>query len=254
MHHGYSVPGVVTGKPIAIGGSLGRADATGQGVVYTIEEAAGGRASRSRGARVAVQGFGNVGEATARLLHQAGARIVGITDIGGGVLRRTGIDSRFLRRYLEEHGIDRQCAGHRAARQRGAVRARRRRARPGRARGPDHGRQRGHACGRGSSPRGPTARSTPEPTRSCARTACWYPGHPVQCRRRDRQLLRVGPEPRGALLDARPDQRRLRRQIIARRRRGLGARGCRWDRARLAAHSIAVERVAEATKLRGLYP
>ena len=77
MHHGYSVPGVVTGKPIAIGGSLGRADATGQGVVYTIEEAGRRQGLSLKGARVAVQGFGNVGEATARLLHQAGAVIVG---------------------------------------------------------------------------------------------------------------------------------------------------------------------------------
>ena len=83
MHRGYCVPGVVTGKPIAIGGSVGRADATGQGVVYTIERtAARGSASSSRGATVAIQGFGNVGEATARLLHEAGARVVAITDAG----------------------------------------------------------------------------------------------------------------------------------------------------------------------------
>src|SRR5215218_9671445 len=85
MHRGFSVPGVVTGKPIAIGGSLGRADATGQGVVYTIEEACRRQGMDLRGARVAVQGFGNVGEASARLLHQAGAVVVGITDVSGGV-------------------------------------------------------------------------------------------------------------------------------------------------------------------------
>jgi glutamate dehydrogenase (NAD(P)+) len=104
MHRGFSVPGVVTGKPIAIGGSLGRADATGQGVVYTIEEACRRLGMSLRGARVAVQGFGNVGEASARLLHQAGAVVVGITDITGGVYSEDGLDPIFLRRYLQETG------------------------------------------------------------------------------------------------------------------------------------------------------
>jgi glutamate dehydrogenase (NAD(P)+) len=104
MHRGYSVPGVVTGKPLAIGGSAGRADATGQGVVYAIEDAARRGGFSLEGARVAVQGFGNVGEATARLLHQAGASVVAITDIGGGVRRDDGLDVPMLKRYLEEHG------------------------------------------------------------------------------------------------------------------------------------------------------
>jgi glutamate dehydrogenase (NAD(P)+) len=104
MHRGYSVPGVVTGKPIAIGGSVGRADATGQGVVYTIADAARRGGFELDGSRVAVQGFGNVGEATARLLHEAGARVVAITDIHGGVARPEGLDVPFLRRHLSEHG------------------------------------------------------------------------------------------------------------------------------------------------------
>lgn len=104
MHRGFSVPGVVTGKPVALGGSQGRADATGQGVVYCVEDACR-RAGRSvRGARVAVQGFGNVGEATTRLLHAAGARIVAVTDIGGGVRRAEGLDPAALRRRLAETG------------------------------------------------------------------------------------------------------------------------------------------------------
>ena len=104
MHRGYSVPGVVTGKPIAIGGSVGRADATGQGVLYTIEDAARRGGFTLDGARVAVQGFGNVGEAAARLLHAAGARVVAITDVHGGVRNDDGLDVPFLRRYLGEHG------------------------------------------------------------------------------------------------------------------------------------------------------
>jgi len=104
MHRGYSVPGVVTGKPVSIGGSLGRADATGQGVVYNVQRACERLGMQLEGARVAVQGFGNVGEATARLLQGAGARLVGLTDVGGGVYNEAGLDIAFLRRYLEETG------------------------------------------------------------------------------------------------------------------------------------------------------
>jgi len=104
MHKGYSVPGVVTGKPIAIGGSVGRADATGQGALYTIQDVAGRMGLDLRGARVAVQGFGNVGEASARLLADAGARVVAITDVYGGVTDREGLDVPYLRRHLGEHG------------------------------------------------------------------------------------------------------------------------------------------------------
>src|SRR5436190_3025058 len=104
MHRGYSVPGAVTGKPIAIGGSVGRSDATGQGVLYTIEDAARRRGFQLEGARVAIQGFGNVGEAAARLLHEAGARVVAITDLHGGAAHSEGLDVPFLRCYLAEHG------------------------------------------------------------------------------------------------------------------------------------------------------
>jgi glutamate dehydrogenase (NAD(P)+) len=104
MHRGYSVPGVVTGKPLAIGGSAGRADATGQGVLYTIADAARRGGFALDGARVAIQGFGNVGEAAARLLNDAGATVVAITDVGGGVRAADGLDVTMLKRYLQEHG------------------------------------------------------------------------------------------------------------------------------------------------------
>jgi glutamate dehydrogenase (NAD(P)+) len=113
MHRGYPVPGVVTGKPIAIGGSVGRADATGQGVVYTIADAARRGGFALEGARIAVQGFGNVGEATCRLLHKAGARLVAITDVHGGVARPEGLDVPFLRRHLGEHGTIARAPGTR---------------------------------------------------------------------------------------------------------------------------------------------
>ena len=104
MHRGYSVPGVVTGKPVPIGGSLGRADATGQGVVYTIVEAFRRVGADVAGARAAVQGFGNVGEATARLLDGLGARVVAVGDVGGAVRRESGLAIAALRDHLAEHG------------------------------------------------------------------------------------------------------------------------------------------------------
>jgi glutamate dehydrogenase (NAD(P)+) len=104
MHRGFSVPDVVTGKPLSIGGSVGRADATGQGVVEVIGDAAERLGFGLAGATVAVQGFGNVGEATARLLHERGARVVAITDVYGGVHRAAGLDVPQLVRHVQEHG------------------------------------------------------------------------------------------------------------------------------------------------------
>jgi glutamate dehydrogenase/leucine dehydrogenase len=95
---------VVTGKPLAIGGSEGRADATGRGAVYCIQEAADVLSIDLRGARVAVQGFGNVGEATARFLAELGAKIVAVSDSSGGVHRPEGLDLAALRRQKEESG------------------------------------------------------------------------------------------------------------------------------------------------------
>src|ERR1044072_7725794 len=83
MHQGYSVQGVVTGKPIAIGGSEGRQDATGRGLVYCVQEARKSLKLDLKGARVAVQGFGNVGEAAARFLGEAGAQVIAIGDSEG---------------------------------------------------------------------------------------------------------------------------------------------------------------------------
>ena len=114
MHRGFSVPGVVTGKPLSIGGSVGRADATGQGVVYTIEDALRRAGRTMTGATVAVQGFGNVGEATARLLHERGARVVAITDVAGGVRvldGTAGLDVPALSRLAQEHGTVAEAPG-----------------------------------------------------------------------------------------------------------------------------------------------
>ncbi len=254
MHRGHSVPGIVTGKPLSIGGSLGRADATGQGVVYTIADAARRAGFTIEGARVAVQGFGNVGEATARLLHEAGAVVVAITDAGGGVTQPEGLDVALLRRYLQEHGtiagapgtvpisneelfaldvdvlVLAALEGQITARNAGTVRARI----------------------LAEAANGPT---TPD-------------ADPIL----DRNGVMVIPDilcnaggviasyfewaqNRAALAWTLDEvNERLRRQILT------AADGV-WERAardgvglRLAANAIAVERVAEATRLRGLYP
>ena len=104
MHAGYTVPGVVTGKPISLGGSRGRADATGRGVVFCIENAARHLGIDIKGATVAIQGFGNVGAATARFVHELGARIVAVVDVGGGVHATGGLDPAVLAKRLRDHG------------------------------------------------------------------------------------------------------------------------------------------------------
>jgi glutamate dehydrogenase (NAD(P)+) len=99
MQVGYSVPGVVTGKPIVIGGSLGRREATGRGVVYCVQEASSLLKIPLQGARVAVQGFGNVGSVTAALLNELGARVIAVGDAYGGVYRDHGLDIPELLKY-----------------------------------------------------------------------------------------------------------------------------------------------------------
>lgn len=92
MHRGYTVSAVVTGKPVAIGGSEGRVEATGRGVTVVAGEAARQRGFQLEGARVAVQGFGNVGSITAKLMHEAGAKVVAVSDARGGIYNPNGID------------------------------------------------------------------------------------------------------------------------------------------------------------------
>ena len=104
MHAGYTVPGVVTGKPIGLGGSEVRADATGLGVMITAERALAEHGIALDGATVAVQGFGNVGEAAARLIHEAGGRLVATTDVGGGVASPAGLDPSALSAHLAQTG------------------------------------------------------------------------------------------------------------------------------------------------------
>ncbi len=103
MQVGHSVPGVVTGKPIEIGGSEGRSEATGLGVVYTIVEAAKKLGMELNGATAVIQGFGNVGASAARHLQRAGVRITAVGTSRGGVYCERGIDLEALQRYYREN-------------------------------------------------------------------------------------------------------------------------------------------------------
>ena len=102
MHRGYSVTGVVTGKPLSIGGTLGRQEATGRGIVYTAQEAARRGLTPFEGATVAVQGFGKVGGVAARLLAAEGCRVVAVSDISGGLYNENGLDVEALQRCSQQ--------------------------------------------------------------------------------------------------------------------------------------------------------
>jgi glutamate dehydrogenase (NAD(P)+) len=254
MHHGYSVPGVVTGKPLTIGGSVGRADATGQGIVYTIEDAAARVGLPIVGATVAVQGFGNVGEAAARLLYEAGARIVAITDIGGGVHDPDGLDVPELARRFRAYGTVANAPGTEPIDNETLfgldvdvlVLA----AMEGQITEHNAGRVRARILAEGAN----------GPTSPAADPILYDRGVTVI----PDILCNAGgvivsyfewAQNRAALAWTRDEVNdRLRRQI-------LSAADAVWNRAaadritsRLAAHALAVERVAAATRIRGLYP
>ncbi len=89
---GYAVPGVVTGKPVSIGGSLGREEATGRGVVCVTLEALRHLKLDIQNATVAIQGFGNVGSHTARIMHATGVKVVAVSDVKGGIYNSRGLD------------------------------------------------------------------------------------------------------------------------------------------------------------------
>lgn len=104
MNKGYCVPGVVTGKPLDIGGSLGREDATARGCVFTILEALKHLNMPIDGARVVVQGYGNAGSISAILLHNEGAKIIGVSDSKGGIYNEKGFDPGEVLNYKFKTG------------------------------------------------------------------------------------------------------------------------------------------------------
>ena len=104
MNVGHSVPSVVTGKPLVVGGSRGREEATSRGCVCTVMEALKHLGMSVEGVRVAVQGFGNVGRTAARLLQDAGATVVAVSDSRGGIHRDQGLDIRGVQEHKREAG------------------------------------------------------------------------------------------------------------------------------------------------------
>jgi glutamate dehydrogenase (NAD(P)+) len=104
MNKGHSVLGVVTGKPLAIGGSLGRDEATARGALYVITDALAEEDRGFDGLRVAVQGFGNVGRHLARMLHEEGALVIAVSDSRGGLHNANGLDLPSVLAHKAEHG------------------------------------------------------------------------------------------------------------------------------------------------------
>ncbi|MFB4164948.1 Glu/Leu/Phe/Val dehydrogenase [Alteribacillus sp. JSM 102045] len=99
---GYNIPGMLTGKPIIIGGSEGRLEATGRGVVLTIREAAKVLGMDLSSSTAALQGFGNVGSMAAKFLHQLGVKVVAVTDAKGGVYDKEGLDVPDLLQFVQD--------------------------------------------------------------------------------------------------------------------------------------------------------
>ncbi len=104
MHKGYSTPAVVTGKPVEIGGSLGRAEAPGRGVMFVTREALNRTKKSIEGATIAVQGFGHVGSCTALLTQGKGATIVAVSDSRGGIYNPHGLDIEEVIQHKNESG------------------------------------------------------------------------------------------------------------------------------------------------------
>jgi glutamate dehydrogenase (NAD(P)+) len=100
---GYSAPTVVTGKPVALGGSLGRKEATGRGLVYMVADAAQHIGLELRGATAVVQGFGNVGAHAAQFFAEEGAKVLAVSDVGGGIYNAAGLDIPALLEHVRAH-------------------------------------------------------------------------------------------------------------------------------------------------------
>jgi glutamate dehydrogenase (NAD(P)+)/glutamate dehydrogenase (NADP+) len=103
VNHGFAAPGVVTGKPLSVGGTMGRHDATGRGVILALRELLALKGRELAGMTVALQGFGKLGTAAARLAHEAGAKVVAVSDITGGIYHPDGLDLPDVLSYRQAH-------------------------------------------------------------------------------------------------------------------------------------------------------
>ena len=253
MHVGVTTTAVVTGKPVEMGGSLGRREATGRGVMISTREAARHLGLDIKGATIAVQGFGNVGSVSALLLRQIGAKIVAVTDWKGGVYNGKGLDLEALVDWSKTHGTVAGFPEADSTARRQALGAGRGRPDPGRARESDHDGQcaedqgEDHRRGR-QRPDDPRGRQLP-----LRQGRVPYSRHPRQCRRRDDVVLRVGAGSLWLLLGGAGGQRQLERKMVEAFDRVLETRIKYKCDMRTAAYVVAISRVASVTKLRGMY-
>ena len=104
MHVGHSVPGIVTGKPITLGGSMGRRESTGKGVAYLINRAMDVVGLPPAGSTAVIQGFGNVGSVATYALANYGLKIIAVSDVNGGIMNAKGLNTWKLREFFEKHG------------------------------------------------------------------------------------------------------------------------------------------------------
>ena len=104
MNNGYCTPGIVTGKPVNIGGSLGRTDATGLGITFSIASAIKSKKINLKCLKVAIQGYGNVGSTVGKLLGEMGCTIVAVSSSKGGVYTPKGLNHNALMKHYKEHG------------------------------------------------------------------------------------------------------------------------------------------------------
>ena len=103
MNNGYCTPGIVTGKPINIGGSLGRTDATGLGITFTMENAVKSKRMNIKGIKVAIQGYGNVGSSVGKFISEMGGKIVAVSSSKGGIYNPKGLGHNTLTKHYKEH-------------------------------------------------------------------------------------------------------------------------------------------------------
>jgi glutamate dehydrogenase (NAD(P)+) len=104
INNGYCTPGIVTGKPINVGGSLGRTDATGLGIAHTIANATRYKKMNPKNLKVVIQGYGNVGSAVGKFLSEMGCRIVAVSSSKGGIYNPKGLDHHALLKHYQESG------------------------------------------------------------------------------------------------------------------------------------------------------
>ena len=257
MHAGYTVPGVVTGKPISIGGSEGRNEATARGCVYMHRRGRQPPRHRtSRAPRSRSRASATPARSRRALIGDEGATVVAVSDSTGGIHNPDGLDIARVIAWKKEHGTVRGFPGATEITQRRAARARLRHPDPGRAREPDHGRNAGQHQGQDRR----RGRQRPDHARG-RRRSCTTAGVFVI----PDILCNAG----GVTVSYfewvqdlnRDHWRETSRQREARGHHGQGLqRDARRSRTRArstcgpAAYLMAVQRVADATAMRGLYP